>query len=282
MEADVRGDDPARRAIAHVAARSRGGPLPADLRVTLNFHPDRVAGGMLAIEALARDGVYRSQFETGTSNGGLTAYPGGDRWRWERRIFGGAYDDAPPALRPKYGALNVRRKPAGGAPRFGSAHLRLTPETLARTTFCYPDSVFEPEHFGVADKSALVELALADERDALDDYVEAQVHGEVRLDRDVEALVLDPCFRGTEVERAARGLPCPVEWHHGFRLATDVLVRHPDYRGEHVVHLGLALAVDGVLDARIVGEAARTGMHDAQALKRVWHCVARFGAPIEP
>lgn len=31
------------------------------------------------IEALAEDGVYRSQFETMTSNGGLTAYPGGAR-----------------------------------------------------------------------------------------------------------------------------------------------------------------------------------------------------------
>jgi Protein of unknown function (DUF3626) len=50
------------------------------LRVTLNFHPDRLVGGLLVLEAIGRDGVYRSQFETGTSNGGLTAYPGGDRW----------------------------------------------------------------------------------------------------------------------------------------------------------------------------------------------------------
>jgi transposase len=39
---------------------------------------------------------------------------------------------------------------------------------------------------------ALIELAEADGQDALDDYVEAQVHGPVRPDRDVEALVLDP------------------------------------------------------------------------------------------
>jgi len=54
-----------------------------------------VVGGATVLEHLARDGVYRSQFETGTSNGGLTAHPGGDRWRWEQRIFGHAYDDAP-------------------------------------------------------------------------------------------------------------------------------------------------------------------------------------------
>ena len=45
---------------------------------------------------------------------------------------------------------------------------------------------------------------------------------------------------------------------------------------------GTALAVDGHVDARIIGEAARSGAHDEQALKRVWHYVARFGAPIEP
>ena len=50
---------------------------------------------------------------------------------------------------------------------------------------------------------SLIELAEADDRDGLDDYIEAQVHGPVRLDRDVEALVLDPSFRDTDVEQAA-------------------------------------------------------------------------------
>ncbi|NHA69386.1 DUF3626 domain-containing protein [Phycicoccus sp. CMS6Z-2] len=59
--------------------------MDRSLRVTLNFHPDRVAGAGLTIDALARDGVYRSQFETGTSAGGLTAHPGGDRARPRRR-----------------------------------------------------------------------------------------------------------------------------------------------------------------------------------------------------
>ena len=55
------------------------------------------------IEVLAQEGIYRSQFETGTSNGGLTAHPGGDRWLWESRMFGAAYDRTAPELRPKYG-----------------------------------------------------------------------------------------------------------------------------------------------------------------------------------
>jgi hypothetical protein len=271
---------PHERAIAHVTSLSTGEPVDPSWRVTLHFHPDRLVAGEPILALMARDGVYRSQFETGTSNGGLTAHPGGDRWRWESRIFNGTYDDGPPADRPKYGSLNFRQRRVGGSPRFGSAHLRLAPHTLARTTFCYPDSVFEPAHFAVAPTlSTLVTLAEADDKDPLDDYIEAQVHGVLHLRDDVEAVVLDPCYRDTPIETAAARLGCPVEWHGGFTLTTTELRRHPDYRGPEFVALGLILARDGRLDARIIGDAARTGNHDQQALKRVWHYVARFGTP---
>ncbi|MFJ4716008.1 DUF3626 domain-containing protein [Streptomyces sp. NPDC088785] len=270
---------PQERALRHVAGTASGPPVDPALRVTLNFHPDRVSRGRPILDAMAETGGYRSQFVTGTSNGGLTAHPGGDRWRWESRIFGRAYDTAPARDRPVYGALNFRRKPAGGAPRFGSAHFRLAAETLSRTTFCYPDSFHEPVDFGVADRMGLVELALADQQDDLDDYIEAQVHGPVRPALDVEALVLDPCYRGTAVEDAARRLGCAVEWHQGFRLTVGELRRHPGYRGQEHVDLGVRIAADGVLDPRVIGEAVRTGRHDPQALKKVWHYVARFGRP---
>ena len=68
-----------RRALAHVRRLSTGPALDPTLRVTLNFHPDRLVRGEPVLAVMARDGVYRSQFETGTSNGGLTAHPGGDR-----------------------------------------------------------------------------------------------------------------------------------------------------------------------------------------------------------
>ncbi|WP_280721995.1 DUF3626 domain-containing protein [Kitasatospora sp. MAA4] len=283
MDADAARADAARAAIRHVATRSSGAPLDPALRVTLNFHPDRELDGRPILVALAEDGVYHSQFVTGTSNGGLTAYPGGDRWRWESRIFGGAYDEAPAHERPVYGALDFRRRPLGAAPRFGSAHFRLTAEALQRATFCYPDSFFEPEAFGVAAAgTGVVELAEgdeSDEADALNDYVEAQVHGQVLLERDVEAVVLDPCYRGTAVEADARRLPFPLAWHPGLRLAVDELRRHPDYRGQEYVDLGAEIAEDGFLDPRIIGEAARGGRHDQQALKKVWHYLARFGLP---
>ncbi|MFF3563831.1 DUF3626 domain-containing protein [Streptomyces sp. NPDC002574] len=270
---------PQEHALRHVAARSSGGPVDPSLRLTLNFHPDRDARGTTTLARIAQDGVYRSQFVTGTGNGGLTAHPGGDRWLWESRIFGGAYDRAAAHERPVYGAVNHRRDPAGGAPRFGSCHFRLAARTLARTTFCYPDSSTEPELFAVAARFSLLEPAADDGLDTLDGHIEAQVHGPVVLDGDVEALVLDPSFRGTAVEAAARRLPCPVEWHGGFRLTTEHLVRHADYRGREYTDLGVAVSAGGILDPRMIGDAARTGRHDPQALKRLWHVLARFGAP---
>lgn len=268
-----------RISLRHVAERSSGAPVDRSLRVSIHFHPDRLtADGRTVLEAL-RDGVYRSQFETGISNGGLTAHPGGDRWRWESRIFGGAYDDARPEERPKYGSLNHRRRPEGGSIRFGSAHLVLNEATLERTTFCWPDSVLDPSHFGTADRMALIELADAADVDRLDDYIEAHLHGPLRLPDDVEALVLDPSYRSTGVEEMAADLPVDLRWHHGFRLQVSELGDHADYRGPEVVALGHRIAEEGQLDARLIGVAATTGAYDPQLIKKLWHCVARFGSP---
>ncbi|MGW0611612.1 DUF3626 domain-containing protein [Streptomyces sp. NPDC002788] len=269
----------ARSALRHVAARSAGPAVDPHLRITLNFHPDRTAHGRPILTALAQDGAYHSQFVTGTGNGGLTARPGGDRWRWESRIFGGAYDEAAGHERPVYGALNFRRQVVGAAPRFGSSHFRLRAGALARATFCYPDSAAEPADFGVAAGMSLIALAEADRQDALNDYVEAQVHGGVVLARDVEALVLDACYRGTPLEAAARRLPCPVEWHPGYRLTVAELRRHAGYRGPEYAELGARIARDGLVDPRAIGDAARTGRYELQDLKMVWHTLARFGAP---
>ncbi|MFE6171525.1 DUF3626 domain-containing protein [Streptomyces sp. NPDC056464] len=279
MNIDDAGSPRARAALRHVAAVSAGSAVGPEVRVTLNFHPDRLVRGVPILRALAEDGTYHSQFVTGTSNGGLTAHPGGDRWRWESRIFGGVYDDAAAHERPVYGALNFRRQTVGAAPRFGSSHFRLTGTTLARATFCYPDSAAEPTEFGVAAGMHLLALAEADEQDALNDYIEAQVHGGVVLARDVEAVVLDACYRGTPVETAARLLPCPVEWHPGYRITVPELRRHADYRGQEYVDLGARIAQDGRVDPRVIGDATRTGRYELQDLKMVWHTLARFGAP---
>jgi hypothetical protein len=270
-------DGPAARAIAFVDARSEGPPLPPGTTITVQFHPDRLHLGEPLLRTLARDGVYRSQFETGSGNGALTAFRGGTRRMWESRMFGGAYDEAEPTLRPKYGALDVHKRSTGASPRFGSSFFRLRPELTERATFCYPDSVFSPTAFGTAHAMSLFELFASGTPDPLDHYIEAQVHGDIVLARDVEQLVLDPCFQNTEVEELARTLPCRVSWHEGFRLNVADIDNHADYRGATFVALAVALATRGELTAREIGHAARANSHDEQALKRVWHYVARFG-----
>ncbi|MDR6142133.1 hypothetical protein QE375_001687 [Microbacterium foliorum] len=245
--------------------------------VLLHFHPDWPFRDGTVMDAMARDGRYRSQFETGTSNGGLTAHRQGDRWRWESRLFDGRYDAGAPHARPVYGALDLGDA-HGASPRFGSSFVRLRPEAAARATFCYPDSVFEPD--GVVDLhgvDALVEQMRSGDLDPLDRYVEAHVHGGVDFAVDVEEIVLDPCFRDSDAHAAAARLAA-VDFHPGFRADTAAL--DPRYRGAEYVELARSLSDE--LTPDVVGAAARSGIHEPQALKRVWHLLARFGRSPSP
>ena len=255
-------------------------------RIVLHFHPGWAFRDRTVLEAIADSGVYRSQWETRTSNGGLTAFPGGDRWRWESRLFEGRYDEADAAVRPVYGAWNRHDDPYGGSPRFGSAYLRLRPEVTDRATFCWPDSVFDPEAVGGPEKveelcrladAGLLDRSLLPARaadlplnDPLNDYVEAHVHGGVMIARDVEALVLDPSDREAHEVVLAR-LGCPVEEHPGYRVTAESI--DPAYRGS--VPVELARSIGGTITPARLAEASRTT--DPQALKWLWHCMARFG-----
>jgi hypothetical protein len=70
-----------------------------------------------------------------------------------------------------------------------------------------------------------------------------------------------------------------VEWHGGFRVTADDLRRNAAYRGPEFAELGICLARDSHLDPAMIGDASRSGRHDEQSLKRVWHYVARFRSP---
>ncbi|GIJ29935.1 hypothetical protein Vqi01_50970 [Micromonospora qiuiae] len=314
-----------------VAAVGRAG------RLTLNFHPDRLlADGRTVAEALATEGVYRSQFETGISNGGLSAYPGGSRDRWERRLFGGAYQrpGVRPAERPKYGGLNLLDHPDGACPRFGSCHLRLRPEVLTRTTFCFGDSHLDPRDVGTADViepvlaallAATVDTGVSLGRPgdlvaltgellrarkesvvapraagrALDDYIEAQVHGEIRMARDVAELVVDPSFQGTDsgslLAATARRYGLPLRWHAGFALPVSQV--DAEFRGPAIPPLAARVHAEFArpgepLHAALIGRAAASVVTDPgrwadrgcaadtlQQLKQLWHVLVRFGTP---
>lgn len=212
--------------------------IQAHAQVVLNFHPDRLnRTGKSVAEALLRDGRYRNQFETGLSNGSLSAYSGGARDLWEEKLFGGAYQmkGVGAADRPKYGALDLMQHPDGAAPRFGSCYFVLRADVSRYCTFTYQDSYYEPEQIGTLDALDFVLMALLDEVEikgsalgsfgltvpellsdfshglagrqlnpsarsagrALDAYIEAQVHRTIDLKFDIERLVADPAFRGT-------------------------------------------------------------------------------------
>ena len=315
---------PAQRALAHVRALAGSAAAPPGVldqaRITVSFHPDRLAGDATVAELLARDGVYRSQFETRISNGGLTAYPGGDRDRWEQRMFAGAYPSEQATGRPVYGGLNLAGHPDGASPRFGSCHLRLTAAATRRATFSHGDSVTEPTVVGTADSFGAIWAALLEQVGrtgaavgltasgphewvaalsvpraaagrALDDYVEAQVHGGVELARDVEAVVADPSFRGTPTGNLLQGLAPALHWHPGFVLAADEFPA--ELRGPVAPvlarHLAARYGVD-VLDAALIGRAARevvreparwTAFEDPlQQLKYLWHILVLRGRPL--
>lgn len=270
------------QALVHVRGQSEGVELDKNTAVTVNFHPDAEHCGDIMIASLAQDGVYRSQFETGISNGALAKRHDAGRPLWERQIFGGAYEHCDPADRPKYGALNCMKLPIGASPRFGSAHLRLKSHVLNRTTFCFPDSHMGAQYFGTAKHMGLLER-LDNYRaisDPLDHYVEAHVHGSLEVERSVDAIVLDPSHRGTEVEGAAHMLGCPVEWHHGFRMTVAQLSDCASYRGEEAADLAALLFEDDILTPAILGAARRAKRADPKTFKHLWHCLARFGSPV--
>ncbi len=268
-----------RRAVDHVSGSAAAGEIPPGAMLTFNFHPDVELVGRPMLAAIADSGFYRSQFQTGTSNGGLTAFPGGARWQWESRLFGGAYDQADAGLRPKYGALACAGAQAGRSPRFGSCHFRLLPHALTRATFCYPDSYYDPDAFGTADHlgKVLAAVQIFAPEDPLDSYIEAHVHGPVSIAEDVEALVLDPSYKGSVVETLARSLPCAVEWHAGFLLTAQALPELDSYRGPETAALARELLLEGPINPAALGQIRLKHLEESALVKKVWHCMARFG-----
>lgn len=313
------------------ASAPGGGPLDAGMqrfrdagRLTLNFHPDRLdRNGQTVAAGLAAEGSYKSQWITGSSSGSRSAVRGGHRQRFERKLFAGAYDDADPSAgeHPVYGSFDLLFDAHGGSPRFGSSFVVLALPVRARTTLCIGDS-----HMGARDVGTFAQpwsllAGLAEQasrhdllsRDlgprvllealegtyrsarasrTLDGYIEIQVHGGVSLAEDVEAIVVDPAFRGSAVERdlaiAADRYDFELAWHCGSELAVDDVPA--DFRGPTMPSLARSVArPDGIVDARVIGEAAARERFEEpsesgdpphstlQQLKYLWHTLLAHG-----
>ena len=309
--------------------------LKSNARIALHFHPDRLDSNMKNIaEALFEQGIYKSQFETLLSNGSVSAYPGGERDLWEKRIFGGAYqlEGVTNNERPKYGALNVMLHPDGPAPRFGSCYFLLSPKVSYRSTYTYLDSHQDPKEKGTYEEFDMILAALleetfvrdfaigegnltptrlihhllanlerpfidfADKESArnLNHYIEAQIHGDISLKEDVEALVVDPSFKGTNVGRTLEEIclkySIDLYWHMGFVLTVDEVPL--DFRGSKMPSLARRIARNNCIDAHIIGSAVADlkrnplswsdrGTYEEvlQELKLLWHVLVRFGKP---
>ncbi|EGR51602.1 uncharacterized protein TRIREDRAFT_103442 [Trichoderma reesei QM6a] len=236
------------------------------------------------------------------------------------------------SLRPKYGALDLMRNSDGPAPRFGSCYFLLRPEVSSRSTFTFGGSQAAPKDRGTIDEFDAILAALLEEcftwdaalgvqnvrpkqmvdyinalRESplvgehykripsrnLDHLIEAQIHGDVLLSRDVEALVVDPSFfsrgdTGPLLRALGETYGFPVFVHHGFQLSIDDVP--DDFRGPTMPSLAARIAFEGGVDVQVVGEAVRDAVSGGQLLrdrgtlaevlqelKLLWHVLVRYG-----
>jgi hypothetical protein len=320
----------------------------AHARVVIHFHPDRLGTkSMPVVEALLKEGVYRNQFETGLSTGGLSAFAGGARDSWERSLFGSAYhgERVTDSQRPKYGALELVRYADGPIPRFGSCYFVLRPTVSGRTSFTFAGSEdpcatgrlgmigqmdnvmaalfgeieaggmaappwppFRAPTLGLSNVTVASlldvfrELASPRKEPAdlpagrvLDTQIEAQVHGPVDLQEDIELLVADPAFAprttGDTLRELAFRYGFPLRWHCGFRLSVGEVP--DDFRGPEMPRLAHRIAGEnGLVDAAVIGTAEASLHHHPevwrdwgsreevlQHLKQLWHVLVHYGAP---
>ena len=281
------------------------------------------------------EGIYKNQFESKLSNGKLSPYLGGPRDIWENKIFGGAFSSGETAFsdRPKYGALDLMRHSDGPAPRFGSCYFILHQSVSLRSTFTYLDSHRNPEergtlavfedimaglmmecferHYALGEKniapSKLIEHLSTNlgtpytdpsrklPARNLNHYIEAQVHGPIELESDVEILVADPSFKSNRVgiyfKELCEKYNIHLFWHGGFGLHVSKVPI--DFRGPSMPSLANRISKNGWIDATIIGQAAQdlsrnpeqwrdrgTFEECLQELKLLWHVLVQYGTPL--
>lgn len=286
-------------------------------------------------QALHEQGIYKSQFETQISNGSVSAFPGGARDSWERELFGGVYqlEGVTNSERPKYGALDLMLHSDGPSPRFGSCYFLLYPHVSTRCSYTYGGSQDDPAEKGTFEelddifaavlKDAFFREYALGEKDLtprkvidrllyclespitnrvkqmpsqnLNHFIEVQVHGDISLTADVQILVADSSFQGTDIGKTLEKLCSKYEielhWHKGFFIRVDEVPS--DFRGPTMPSLAKRIARENLIDTSIVGAAVNElkrnpevwsdrGNYEEvlQELKFMWHVLVRFGKPI--
>jgi hypothetical protein len=117
----------------------------------------------------------------------------------------------------------------------------------------------------------------------------------ISLRDDVEQLIADPSFQGTDTGKVLN-LICDkyeidLSWHRGFALALDEVPS--DFRGPSMPSLAKRIATKSYLDVQMIGKAAASvrrypeswsdvASHKEllQEMKLLWHVLVKYGKPL--
>lgn len=179
------------------------------VRITINIYIKTILQHML------NDKYIKNGYETGRFLNVLFDVKSNSRSQWESNLFNKEYDNAEGYERVKYGALNILNEPNGisQCKYYGDSFFVLKNDLKNRISFVCGDSASQMlhictfkyceqllihptnEHFNaivnrnssVINKRDLSDLTnLTDLTDARFPYIEAQIHGPVRLNSDIE------------------------------------------------------------------------------------------------
>jgi Protein of unknown function (DUF3626) len=185
------------------------------------------------LQYLVDDTHYRNLFETKTGSGCTDT---AQRAQWEDSMFNGTYQHATPFERVKYGVLNIMKDPCGvrSAWSYGDSYMVLQ-NTRLRTTFACSDTGGGSAQLATCEYYAHVLERFADEElkglyqvasgvvknhknfQGSGNYREIQIHGPLRLDRDVACIVANPRYRKnkhitTLLQRFVDKFHCDLLW----------------------------------------------------------------------
>ena len=233
-------------------------------KITINFHPDLLTEeDNLVLESFLEEGVYQNQFVTKISNGHLSVQNDDRRDKWEKDIF--CLEMPLPAnQRPKYGGLNVFNYLDGASPKYGSCYFELNESITSRCTFLIADTQGEMRKKGTRNSfytlllSVILEIIktgqlfgkkysnvtefFADMNNnyidtqremggnVLDYGLEAQIHGTVDFDRDIDFMYIDQSYVGSVVhdlsEEISRRYKIYIKWIPERRVTVDKILHN--------------------------------------------------------
>lgn len=170
-----------------------------DVNVTINCREETL------INHIIGDNLYRNGFEVHKIYCALT----GAREQWEKNLFNSIYDNCQPKERVKYGALNLFNNPNGltQCTGYGKFFFVLKKHVKDRISFVNGDSSGMMFHICTFKWNSAILIHMNDAllKNLIDhvkgkkechkaynqNYVEAQIHGDLRLDTDIEKLVVN-------------------------------------------------------------------------------------------